>query len=344
MRNPDPIYNLNDGSLDLEIIIERLTAEDEGLIIPTAIKQAMTIIIHLGEIPESQGIHRKMARYATEAWAELLGFGVRETDKKEEAHITFYLASSQSELLSGATGLAGGDKITIAEDVDAPRFRNHMIEVYLHEVGHILGLVHPHVYRTEEGKFLDGEFLDSDSHLISVMSYADEYGNQTIPAAEGKNLTPAFADIQAIQMRFSDVLEEQVAVRDGDSLYGYDPEVAQKVNAGEALDYKILIWYWFTHDGEDDLLNRPRITLYDTGGIDTLDFSNEGQDGTGLIYALSGEIITSIFNEQRRRNSNHHKPGSQPEPGLDVQCVRAPGQPRDCRRDDHRKLYRRLRR
>ena len=99
-------------------------------------------------------------------------------------------------------------------------------------------------------------------------------------------------------MRFSDVLEEQVAVRDGDSLYGYDPEVAQKVNAGEALDYKILIWYWFTHDGEDDLLNRPRITLYDTGGIDTLDFSNEGQDGTGLIYALSGEIITSIFNEQ----------------------------------------------
>ena len=152
-----------------------------------------------------------------------------------------------------------------------------------------MGLMHPHeIYTPDDG--WQADWLPSDSDLISVMSYGSPRDNTVTPAPDTYSLTPAFADIHAIQERFDDFITGPVQVNHGDSFYGYDPDIENRIAGGESIDYKTLIWHWFTDYRDEYGVNRtwlsvPSITIYDTGGIDTLDLSNEGLDGNGYIHA-----------------------------------------------------------
>ena len=127
--------------------------------------------------------------------------------------------------------------------------------VLIHELGHALGLKHP---------FESGAILPKpDDHRVhSVMSYTNF-----------RELVPVFTTSgNTINLRYDQVFPETFMVYDIAALhaiYGPDP----KTNTGDNV-YVIP--------------NRPfYMTLYDAGGIDTLDFSNSS--GNNIIDLRPGQ-------------------------------------------------------
>ena len=283
---------MNDPAIELDKIIERLTGDPN----PRYLTDTDTIIIYLGNIPDEHREHRDIARYAVESWAAVMGYQVEETNNTVDAHITFTLAPREGEILMGAGGRAGTYEVIVAEELDTVDDRNQVVNLYLHEVGHILGLVHPHeIYTPENG--LEKDYLAGDSHLISVMSYVLDSANTITPGVNSMSLTLALADIIAIQKIYTENRGEAVRVNHSNTFYGYDPDIENKVTDGEQLSVEEQNWFRFTHPGlylevaDFD----PRITIYDTGGIDTLDLSNEGPGNPGEIHTHRGDYIEIIW-------------------------------------------------
>ena len=183
--------------------------------------------------------------------------------------------------------------------------------VYIHEVGHALGLGHPHETVNEAGAVIE-DILPGDSMITSVMSYILDVSTEVVRGTATMNVTPAIADIEAIHELYG---IEEIEVNGGDTIYGFSAETELKIEHNEPVSYKAQLWYDFTHPSEFESSSNfgPRITIYDTGGADTLDFSNEGpgnpgeqhvhnEDGWEIINWLrteTGEIITNITTEQR---------------------------------------------
>ena len=292
MRHPGPLYDLNDPAVGLDAIVDRLTPFSYR--VNESIRQSDTILIYLGAIPDEHQAHRDMARYATEAWARLIGREVAETGNRDEAHISFEVGTVEA---LGYAGIAKwGDTVFVATDpigVDdlagSPNEKNILVDTYLHEIGHILGLAHPHeVHSPDPYDYSKQEdWLPGDSGLLSAMSYGAEWVNTVTPMVGGESVTPGIADILAVQRLYPD--GRAAPVNPGDTFYGYDAE-AVGIDAdnwhrfAQQHTYSARVWG-----------SVPVITLYDTGGIDTLDLSNEGMDGTGRIDAL-GEQLERINN------------------------------------------------
>lgn len=133
-------------------------------------------------------------------------------------------------------------------------------QTLLHEIGHALGLSHPHV-ETGESRFTAALPLGHDSLFSTVMSYAPYTG---IFGAPGRGIptTPMPYDILAIQY-----------------LYGFN----QTTNSTDTV---------YRFDMSDVRLE----TIYDTGGIDTIMVSNRS-DYTlfDTFYRVSGDFNSTRF-------------------------------------------------
>lgn len=126
-----------------------------------------------------------------------------------------------------------------------PQPGSHAYFAYLHEIGHALGLLHPHEA---------GMPAELDSLEYTVMSYRAWVGDDpggTLPAGITYPTTPMLLDILAIQHLYG----ANVLSHAGNDSYSWD--------AGENLFE----------------------TVWDSGGIDTLDWSNQS---TGSIINLEG--------------------------------------------------------
>ena len=123
---------------------------------------------------------------------------------------------------------------------------SYMYQTYLHETGHALGLGHQGPYNGSAAYGVDNVFTN-DTWQYSVMSYfsQDNFAGSSYDFV----ITPQMADIAAVQSIYG-----VASTRTGNTVYGFNS------TAGSLYDFQ-------------QYAGTPAFTIYDTGGIDTLDCS-----------------------------------------------------------------------
>lgn len=157
-------------------------------------------------------------REAMKAWADVANIGGQEVPDNAGTvgDIRVAFTGKVADLGSNVLGYAyypvpypiGGD-IWLNPEVsylDSPVPGGVGFQVYLHEIGHALGLAHP----------FDGTGIGvltgvENTHQYTVMAYAHH------PGVDGYPLTPMLYDIQAIQYLYG----ANAATRAGDTTYGF---------------------------------------------------------------------------------------------------------------------------
>jgi serralysin len=152
----------------------------------------------------------------------------------------------------------------------APTDTNGGFELYIHEVGHALGLEHPAVYNvsgTGYTAYARNAIFFEDSEQYTAMSYFN--GNATHAfLGSVSSATPLLYDIAAIQRLYG----ANMNTRTGDNIYGFN------ANAGQA----------FSITGANQ---QTVFSVWDAGGRDVFDFS--GYDETQWIN-LNAEAFSSV--------------------------------------------------
>ncbi|MCK0171547.1 M10 family metallopeptidase C-terminal domain-containing protein [Aliiroseovarius sp. S1123] len=130
---------------------------------------------------------------------------------------------------------------------------SYSYQTYVHEIGHALGLGHGGNYNGS-GSFPGDAHYANDSWQMSVMSYFSQTENPNVNADLAFVLTPMIADVTAVHSMYG----TPTNVNTGNTIWGYGSNAQ-----GPAGDFASLA------GGGIGIA----MTVVDTGGIDTFDFS-----------------------------------------------------------------------
>ena len=191
-----------------------------------------------------------LARNALDAWSEVSGINFREVTGSG-ADITFddnqsgaYASSSywNGTIISSSVNISTAWVNAYGTSLDSYSF-----QTYIHEIGHALGLGHAGNYNGS-GTYSSSAHYANDSWQTTVMSYFSETQNSFTNANFGYLRTPQIADILAIQ-----------------NLYGAAPNTrAGNTTYGDGQSGGMTI----------NLLGSAANTIYDGGGIDTINLAS----------------------------------------------------------------------
>ena len=173
--------------------------------------------------------------------------------------VTRYQSSGgviESATINIGASISGGQY-----DVDS-----YFYQIYLHEIGHALGLGHAGPYNRRAVYNIHNVY-QNDSWAYTVMSYFDQSESNYFGDLRFV-LGPQIADIVAIQ----DLYGGNTETRNGDTVYGFNSTETD------------------VHDFSQ-FERAPSLSIFDTGGVDTLDFSGYSQD---QIINLNAESFSSV--------------------------------------------------
>ncbi|MEQ1614190.1 MAG: M10 family metallopeptidase C-terminal domain-containing protein, partial [Hyphomicrobiaceae bacterium] len=194
---------------------------------------------------------RTLAHLALQSWDDVGAFTFVETSGA--ATITFEnWGSGFAESFGNSTSATV--HISIDWYYGDLSINGYMYQTYVHEIGHALGLGHTGPYNGGAIYGLDNLFAN-DSVAASIMSYftPTEAGVGTDETVMG----PQMADIVAI----GNLYGLSTSTRTGDTVYGFNSNAGQIYNLSDPI--------YATEP--------PAFTIYDNGGIDSLDASGYAQ-------------------------------------------------------------------
>ncbi|WP_421724360.1 M10 family metallopeptidase C-terminal domain-containing protein [Bauldia sp.] len=171
--------------------------------------------------------------------------------------------------------MPGAQLVRLSQDEDDWQSFNHKFSTIVHEIGHAVGLGHTGPYNSSLGSpdFRTDAIFENDSWQISTMSYFSQNQNPNVDASHAYPLTPQIVDILAIQSLYG----VNTTTRGGDDVYGVGNTTGRFV-------YGIF--------PEDEF---PTVTIYDTGGFDTLNYSGTARD---QIIDLNPESFSSVYGQR----------------------------------------------
>jgi Ca2+-binding RTX toxin-like protein len=235
-----------------------------------------TISYNLGNL---NAYERSLATAALASWANVSNLSFVLTTGA--ANITFdhsgsMQAYSSANWTSGgvityATVVVSSDWVTTNGGANDGRtgLYSYAYQTYLHEIGHSLGLGHQGPYNGS-AKYSVNSVYANDTWQYSLMSYFSQpnFGGSSYDYV----ITPQLADITAVQLLYG-----AASTRTGDTIYGFNS------NAGATFDFS-------------QYSNAPALTIYDSGGNDTLDASGYSANQTINLTAGSFSSIGGFAN------------------------------------------------
>ena len=265
-------YNLDPGNNELDEMAFYLASFGTGTIRDNLkIKNKKVITVNIDALSENQ---QNIARDALQAWAILIPHKI-EISSNDNVNITFTPSTTGSYVGGSYEDDEYHAVIHIYTDPSANLV--NQLGTYIHEIGHALGMFHPGPYPNldDQGNIVFSEedrIYDIDNEQFTIMSYF-QHKDKNNDYVYTNPATPMIADIIAIQLRYG----TPDHINGGDTIYGVNS------NTGTYLD-KLLSEFTepdFSYDIGD-----YSITIIDTDGYDTIDFSSHDKDNPGRLSNL----------------------------------------------------------
>nr|MDP9415983.1 M10 family metallopeptidase C-terminal domain-containing protein [Pseudomonadota bacterium] len=209
---------------------------------------------------------------------------------EQDGNAMFRLASSSSPSTAVAltfrnsTEIVRGDSWYNSQRFLSPRQGNYDYVSFLHEIGHNLGLKHPHETKGQRPA-LPASVDSSEYTVMSYYSYA--YSTATKYTAEGWGFPQTYMmlDIAALQHLYGANFDYNA----GNTTYSWDKDTGAYFING--------IRQWTPG------ANRVFMTIWDGGGIDTYDLSNYN-DGVSIDLRPGAWTTTSAVQLANLGNGN----------------------------------------
>jgi Ca2+-binding RTX toxin-like protein len=213
-----------------------------------------------------------LARQALLLWTDVTGITFNEVSTGGQLlFVNTGTGASTSAVYSG--GITTSATVDIAQswvDTYGTGLNSYSFQTFIHEIGHALGLGHGGQYNGTADYPADALYLN-DAWITTVMSYFDENENtyfKNLGFTRQYTVSPMVADGIAVAALYG----ANTLTRTGDTVYGFNS------NAGRDIY---------------DATKNPGVayTVFDNGGIDTLDYSGFGQAQT---INLTQEQFSSV--------------------------------------------------